>query len=112
MGGSALAAAILFGAQWAFPGPVRAEELPFGVDAKAAVLMDAASGQMIYEKNADEPYDVAGMIKLMSALVVSEALESGAISLSDTAAVSGNAAGLGGMSVFGRRGKLFRGSAV
>ncbi len=97
---AALAAAILFGAQWAFPGPVRAEELPFGVDAKAAVLMDAASGQIIYEKNADEQYDVAGMIKLMSGLIVSEALDSGAISLSDTANVSSNAAGLGGMSAF------------
>ncbi|MGI6151916.1 MAG: D-alanyl-D-alanine carboxypeptidase family protein [Christensenellales bacterium] len=97
---AALAATILFGAQWAFPGPVRAEELPFGVDAKAAVLMDAASGQIIYEKNADELYDVAGMIKLMSALLVSEALQSGALSLSDTVNVSSNAAGLGGMSAF------------
>ncbi len=95
-----LAATILFGAQWAFPDPVRAEELPFAVDAKAAILMDAASGQIIYEKNAYENFDVAGMTKLMSALIVSEALESGALSLTDTANVSSNAAGLGGMSAF------------
>lgn len=97
---AALAATILFGAQWAFPDPVRAETLPFEVNAKAAVLMDAASGQVIYEKNADELYDVAGMIKLMSALIVSEAIESGTLSLTDTANVSSSAAGLGGMSAF------------
>ena len=97
---AALAATILFGAQWAFPDPVRAETLPFEVNAKAAVLMDAASGQVIYEKNADELYDVAGMIKLMSALILSEAIESGTLSLTDTANVSSSAAGLGGMSAF------------
>lgn len=97
---AALAATILFGAQWAFPDPVRAETLPFEVNAKAAVLMDAASGQIIYEKNADELYDVAGMAKLMSALILSEAIDSGALSLSDTVNVSSNAAGLGGMSAF------------
>lgn len=97
---AALAATILFGAQWAFPDPVRAETLPFEVNAKAAVLMDAASGQVIYEKNADELYDVAGMIKLMSTLIVSEAIESGTLSLTDTANVSSSAAGLGGMSAF------------
>jgi D-alanyl-D-alanine carboxypeptidase (penicillin-binding protein 5/6) len=97
---AALAATILFGAQWAFPDPVRAETLPFEVNAKAAVLMDAASGQVIYEKNADELYDVAGMVKLMSALILSEAIESGTLSLTDTANVSSSAAGLGGMSAF------------
>ena len=97
---AALAAALLFGAEWAFPGPVKAEELPFSVDAKAAILIDAASGQVIFEKNADEKYDVAGMTKLMSALIVSEVLDSGALKLSDTAAVSSSAAGIGGMSAF------------
>ena len=97
---AALAATILFGAQWAFPDPVRAETLPFEVNAKAAILMDAASGQVIYEKNADELYDVAGMAKLMSALLITEAIESGMLSLSDAVNVSSSAAGLGGMSAF------------
>ena len=84
-----------------------AEELPFSIEAKAAILVDAATGQVIWEKNADEQLDPAGMAKLMSALLVSEALESGTLDPEGGLSVSAAAAATGGMSAFLTRGESY-----
>ena len=57
------------------------------------------------KKNADEPVDMAGAVKIMSGLLVAEALESGTLQEEQEIAVSGSAAGAGGMSAFLDRGK-------
>ena len=49
----------------------------------------------LYEKNADEPVDMAGAVKIMSGLLVAEALESGTLQEEQEIAVSGSAAGAG-----------------
>ncbi len=54
--------------------PVRAEEAP-AVSAQAAILMEAESGQLLYEKNADDPRLIASTTKIMTALVVLENCE-------------------------------------
>ena len=91
-------AAMLFAAQ-AFAAPVKAEA-SLEIDAEAAILIDAASGEVVYEKNADQLYDAAGMGKLMTVLLTAEAIDSGAISLQDKVTISKNAASMGGMSGF------------
>ena len=59
-------------------------DLPVAVDAKAAVLMDCASGTVLLEHNADTPLYPASVTKIMTILLVVEALDSGKIALTDT----------------------------
>ncbi len=55
----------------ALPAPAKAQS--FQSTAKAAILIDAASGHVIYEKNADEQLACAGVAKTMSMLLFFEA---------------------------------------
>jgi len=71
-------------------------DLPFDIDAVSVLLMDANTGTVIYEKNADEQRPVASITKLMTMLLVLEAIEEGKISLQQEVTVSKQAAGMGG----------------
>ncbi len=56
-----------------FASPVKAEEqtiAPPGVDARARILMDYASGKVLAEGNADEKLDPASLTKIMTSYVV------------------------------------------
>lgn len=77
---------------------VRAAELE--VAAPSAILMDAATGTVLYEKNAHERLAPASVTKVMTLLLVMEALESGRISWGDTVIASENAAAKGGSQVY------------
>ena len=72
------------------------EGVPVELSCVSAILIDAATGQVIFEKNADEERPVASVTKIMTILLTLEALDTGTISLSDTVTVSPNAAGMGG----------------
>lgn len=76
------------------------ENAPFDVKSKSAVLMDAESGEILYAKNADEALPPASVTKVMTLLLVMEALDSDIIKLEDTVSVSENAASMGGSQVF------------
>lgn len=71
-------------------------EMPFEASAPSVLLCEAGSGQVVFEKNADEKRPVASVTKLMSLLLVLEALEDGRMSLEQGIVVSKNAAGTGG----------------
>ncbi len=75
-------------------------ELPFDVDALSAVLMDAETGEILYAKNPDEALPPASVTKIMTLLLVMEAIDSGQIQLSDTVTVSEYAASMGGSQVY------------
>ena len=62
----------------------------------SAILADTATGAVIFEKNADAKREVASITKLMTALLVLEALERGDVKLSDNVQVSQNAAAMKG----------------
>ncbi len=85
-----------------FPLFAAAEEAtpPFDVAAKSAVLMDAETGTVLYEKNADEPLPPASVTKVMTLLLVMEAIEAGKATLSDMVCVSEKAASMGGSQIF------------
>ena len=70
------------------------------VDAVSAILMEAGSGAVLYEQNADEPLPPASVTKTMTMLLVLEAIDTGKISLDDMVPVSENAASMGGSQVF------------
>ncbi len=73
-----------------FASPVKAEEqtiAPPGVDARARILMDYASGKVLAEGNADEKLDPASLTKIMTSYVVGRALKAGKIKLTDMVTV-------------------------
>ncbi len=76
-----LAAVLLLGATAPC---LAAEEAPPVIDAKAAVMMDAASGNVLYSLNADTPLYVAGLTVMMTALLAAEAVDRGDISYTDS----------------------------
>ena len=70
------------------------------IPAPSAVLMDAATGTVLYEKNAHEALAPASVTKVMTLLLVMEALEDGTIGWDDTVTASEHAAGKGGSQVY------------
>ncbi len=76
------------------------ESLPFDVNAKSAVLMDAETGTVLYNKNGGEALPPASVTKVMTLLLIMEAMEDGAFSLTDSVSVSEYAASMGGSQVF------------
>lgn len=57
-----------------------AEQVDLGLNVRAAVLMDAESGRILYEENADEAYQPASMTKMMTEYLVMEEIEAGRMS--------------------------------
>ena len=76
--------------------------------ARAAILIDHDTGQVLYEKNADEPLPPASMSKLMTVLMVFERLRDGRLSVDDEFTVSEKAWRKGGSKMFVEVGKRVR----
>ena len=95
-------AALLLGiavAAAAVPRPAQAltaEELP----APSAVLMEASTGKVLFEKNAHEQRACASVTKVMTLLLVMEALDAGSIQLTDIVTASDHAASMGGSDIW------------
>ena len=70
------------------------------IAAPSAILMDAATGTILYEKNANERLSPASVTKVMTLLLVMEALDSGRITWDDTVIASDAAAAKGGSQVY------------
>lgn len=70
------------------------------VSAPSAILMEASTGQIIYEKDADEQRPPASVTKVMTLLLIFDALKDGKISLEDEVSTSEYAASMGGSQVF------------
>lgn len=70
------------------------------VSSVAAVLMEGSTGQIIYEKNATQELHPASITKIMTLLLIFEALDSGQIKLTDMVPVSEHAASMGGSQVY------------
>src|SRR5476651_831171 len=72
------------------------EEGGFDVDAPTAILIEASSGSVLFEKNADELRAPSSMMQLMTAEVVFHAIQKGEVKLTDEYRVSENAWRRGG----------------
>ncbi len=70
------------------------------LNCKSAVLMEAETGRILYEQNAREPLPPASVTKIMTLLLVMEAIERGAITLDTMLTTSANAASMGGSQIF------------
>ena len=98
--------------------PVKAEELKLAESAKSAILLEPTTGEIIFEKNSHEKLHPASMTKMMSMLLIIEAIENGVISWDEMVTVSENAASMGGSQILLEVGEqmsvhdLFKGIAV
>ena len=70
------------------------------LSAKAAILMDCETGEVLYEHNPDLKLPPASVTKIMTLLLVAEAVDRGDISLTDTVTASREAAGMGGSQIY------------
>lgn len=68
--------------------------------AKAALLMDARSGELLYAKNIDEPLPIASITKIMTLVLTLEALNQNQVMLTDLVTASEYAASMGGSQVW------------
>jgi len=87
---------VLWAANQSVQGVVKKDEVGFDGDAPTAILIEAASGAVLFEKNADELRAPSSMMKLMTAEVVFHAIKQGDIKLTDEYRVSENAWRRGG----------------
>jgi len=76
------------------------ESVDLGLTSQAAVLMEASTGTIIYEKGADERLSPASITKIMTLILIFEALENQKISLTDEATTSAHAKSMGGSQVY------------
>ena len=70
------------------------------ISSKSAILMDVGSGQVLYEKNAHEKLPPSSVTKVMTMLLICEALDSGKIKIDDQVQVSEIASSMGGSQIF------------
>ena len=70
------------------------------IKAKAAVLIDSATGKVIYAQNADKKLPPASVTKVMTMLLAMEAVDGGKITLEDEVTISDNAASMGGSQMY------------
>ncbi len=80
--------------------PVRARAVNMDIAGKSALLMDMATGTVLYEQNAHEKLAPASVTKVMTMLLIMEAIDSGKIGWNDTVTASEAAAAKGGSQIF------------
>ncbi len=96
------------------PGIAQADEQPMKAEAPitltspSAILCEASTGQVIFEKNADERRPVASVNKVMTILLTLEAVDEGRVSLEDQVTVSPRAASMGGSQAFLDAGERYK----
>ena len=97
---------------------VLADDLKLAESAKSAILIEASTGKILFEKNADEKLHPASMTKMMSMLLIIEAIEDGVINWDQVVTVSENASSMGGSQILLETGEkmsvrdLFKGVAI
>ena len=74
--------------------------------AKSAILIEASSGEIIYESNMDEKRAPASMTKMMSLVLIMEEIENGNLKIDEEIKISENAASMGGSQIYLEAGEI------
>ena len=80
--------------------PLNGQAVELQTAGKSAVLMDVATGTVLYEQNVHEPLAPASVTKVMTMLLIMEAIDSGKIGWDDTVTASEAAAAKGGSQIY------------
>ncbi len=97
---------------------VLADEPKLADNAKSAILIEASTGEILFEKNADEKLVPASMTKMMSMLLILENIENGVLKWDQKITVSEHASSMGGSQILLETGEkmtvkdLFKGVAI
>lgn len=78
---------------------VNAEDNLLAQNAKSVILIEASTGEILYEYNAHEKLAPASMTKMMSLVLIMEALDNGVIKYDDMITASSNASSMGGSQI-------------
>jgi len=81
------------------------EEGSLNLNCQSAVLMEATTGCVLYVQNPNEALPPASVTKIMTLLLIMEAIDSGKLKMTDTVTVSANAASMGGSQIFLKEGE-------
>lgn len=84
---------------------ISAQNANMSFDCRSAILIEASSGKVLFEQNADEALPPASVTKIMTLLIVMEAIDNGTLSLDDTITASSNACSMGGSQIFLKEGE-------
>ena len=89
---------------------VAAEEVSSDLapNSKSAILLDASTKTILFKKNEQEKLAPASMTKVMSMLLIMEAIDNGSLSLDDDVTISENAASMGGSQVYLQAGEIYK----
>lgn len=77
----------------------KSNEIVLGKNAKSAILIEASTGEILYQNNQDERLEPASMTKMMSMLLILESIDKGIIKWDEIVTVSENASSMGGSQI-------------
>lgn len=86
--------------QAVLPTSITGGAIGMAVDAKSAILIDAASGTVLFEHNSHDRLPPASVTKIMTMLLIMEAVDRGQMSLDDKITISEKAASMGGSQMY------------
>ncbi|WP_440895782.1 D-alanyl-D-alanine carboxypeptidase family protein [Amphibacillus sp. Q70] len=75
-------------------------DLDLDLDGKSVILIERNTGEILYQNNSNEQLPPASMTKMMTLLLIAEAIDQGKIDLTDSVIISENAASMGGSQIF------------
>ena len=81
------------------------QAVDLSLNCKSAVLMEASTGKVLYEQNPTEAMPPASVTKIMTLLLVMEAIEAGKLSMDDIVTASAHAASMGGSQIYLKEGE-------
>ena len=84
---------------------VRAETEDLAPNAKSAIMIEASTGEILFQKNKDEKLAPASMTKMMSMLLIMEEIESGNLKWDEEVTASERASSMGGSQIFLKTGE-------
>ena len=84
---------------------VRAETEDLAPNAKSAIMIEASTGEILFQKNKDEKLAPASMTKMMSMLLIMEEIESGNLKWDEEVTASERASSMGGSQIFLKAGE-------
>lgn len=80
-------------------------ENSFTIDALSGILMEASTGKVLFEQDADKALPPASVTKIMTLLLVMEAVDGGGVSLDDIVTASAHASSMGGSQIYLKEGE-------
>ena len=81
------------------PFKVLGNNIELAENSKSAIMLEASTGSIIFEKNSHERFNPASMTKMMSMLLIMEAIENNVISWDEMVTISENASSMGGSQI-------------